>query len=65
MKAILQFNLPEDTYEYTLATRAGDYSSALWEIKQYIRSKLKYGHGENTVEDILEDIQCLIPEDTE
>ena len=42
MKAILEFNLPEDNIEYKVATKANDISQALWTIihnlkKQCIR----------------------------
>ena len=42
MKAILEFELPDDQEEYELAVNAPKMYLALWEIKQLIRSKLKY-----------------------
>lgn len=42
MKAILEFELPDDQEEYKLAVNAPKMYSALWDIKQLIRSKLKY-----------------------
>lgn len=42
-KAILEFDLPEETIEYRLAVNAGNYHAVLWDIDQYLRSKLKYG----------------------
>lgn len=42
MKAILEFNLPDDQEEYEYAVNAPKMYLALWEIKQLIRSKLKY-----------------------
>ena len=42
MKAILEFELPDDQEEYELAVDGPKMYSALWEIKQLIRSKLKY-----------------------
>ena len=42
MKAILKFELPDDQEEYELAVNAPKMYSALWDIKQLIRSKLKY-----------------------
>ena len=42
MKAILEFELPEDQQEYEMTVDAPKMYSALWDIKQLIRSKLKY-----------------------
>ena len=42
MKAILEFELPDDQSEYEYAVDAPKMYSALWDIKQLIRSKLKY-----------------------
>ena len=42
MKAILEFELPDDQEEYEMAVDAPKMYSALWDIKQLIRSKLKY-----------------------
>lgn len=42
MKAILEFNLPEDEIEFQLATKATDLQSALWEMKQWLRSQTKH-----------------------
>ena len=42
MKAILEFELPDDQSEYELVVDAPKMYNALWDIKQLIRSKLKY-----------------------
>ena len=42
MKAIIEFELPEDQYEYQMANNASKMYTALWDIKQLFRSKLKY-----------------------
>jgi hypothetical protein len=41
-EAILKFNLPEDQDDFELATNASKYYSVLWELDQYLRSKVKY-----------------------
>ena len=49
MKAILEFNLPEDQEQYDIANNASRMYLALWDIKQLLRSKLKYNpDGLNT-----------------
>ena len=42
MKAILEFNLPEDTEEFAVATKAMDWSLLVLDIDQFIRNKIKY-----------------------
>ena len=42
MKAIIEFELPEDRDEYEMANNASKMYMALWDIKQLFRSTLKY-----------------------
>jgi hypothetical protein len=42
MKAILEFNLPEDQEEFNNAIKANDYLSAIQEFKKYLRTHYKY-----------------------
>jgi hypothetical protein len=42
MKAILEFNLPEDKVEYDLANNAQNLHSTLWDMDQWLRSNIKY-----------------------
>lgn len=42
MKAILEFNLPEDQSEYDLAINGIKYYSALSDIREWLRRRLKY-----------------------
>lgn len=42
MKAILEFNLPEDNQDFTLATNGTKFWSVLWELDQSLRGKTKY-----------------------
>jgi hypothetical protein len=55
MKAILEFNLPEETEEYELAMNGSHYLFALQELDNYLRSQLKYN-------DSLNEEQCYIIE---
>jgi hypothetical protein len=43
MKAILEFNLPDDDQDFTLANNASKYWSSLWELDQHLRGLTKYG----------------------
>ena len=42
MKAVLEFNLPDDDQEFVLATNASNFWSVLWELDQDLRAKTKY-----------------------
>ena len=42
MKAILEFNLPDDNQEFVLANNALNFWSVLWELDQDLRAKTKY-----------------------
>ena len=43
MKAILEFNLPEDKEEFDAASKGMDWALVAWDIDQLLRNKLKYG----------------------
>ena len=43
MKAILEFNLPEDKEEFDAASKGMDWALIAWDIDQLLRDKLKYG----------------------
>jgi hypothetical protein len=57
MKAILEFNLPEENSEFLMAQRGGDYFSYLWDLDQQLRSWLKHGNEFKTVNEALEAIR--------
>jgi hypothetical protein len=42
MKAILEFNLPDDQSDFDLAIKALDMRIALDGIREYLRGKVKY-----------------------
>ena len=42
MKAILEFNLPEEEEQFDVATKAMDWALLAWDIDQFIRNKIKY-----------------------
>ena len=42
MKAILEFNLPEDQNEYQMANDASNMFNALWDMSQWLRKQTKH-----------------------
>ena len=42
MKAILEFNLPDDQQDYDLANNGLNFWHVLWELDQELRAKTKY-----------------------
>jgi hypothetical protein len=42
MKAILEFNLPEETEEFETASNGWKYKSVLCDLDNFLRGKLKY-----------------------
>ena len=42
MKAILEFDLPEDRDDHLLAVKAIDWYSVIWDLDQWLRDEIKY-----------------------
>jgi hypothetical protein len=57
MKAIIEFNLPEDQAEHYCAIKGADMLNVLWELKAELRSMLKYGELPEQQYKIVEQIQ--------
>ena len=49
MKAILEFNLPEDQEQFNIASKAMDWAFLAWDIDQFIRNKIKYDQDRDGV----------------
>ena len=57
MKAILEFNLPEDNQEFELHIKASKMYCTLWDFDVWLRSEIKYNGKElNEVRDKLREI---------
>ena len=57
MKAILEFELPDDKTEFDTASKAMDWAILAWDMEQYIRNRLKY--EEDLDASSLEELQLL------
>jgi hypothetical protein len=60
MKAILEFNLPEEQAEHYCAIKGADMLNVLWELKTELRSMLKYGELPGQQYEIVEKIQDFL-----
>ena len=58
MKAILEFNLPEDNEEFDLAVNGNKWRDAMYDLDQWLRGKIKYNNDEYT--DAEEEILQLV-----
>ena len=45
MKAILEFNLPDDQEDFKMATNALSWYAVCWDLDQELRAKTKYAPG--------------------
>jgi hypothetical protein len=57
MKAILEFNLPEEQAEHYCAIKGADMLNVLWELRTKLRSMLKYEELTSEQYEIVEQIQ--------
>ena len=49
MKAILEFELPEDKQDFDFATQGSDWWNVCWEMDQWLRGQTK--HAPDTMSD--------------
>jgi hypothetical protein len=52
MKAIIEFNLPEDQEDFDMFNQATKMHNILWEMTQWLRGQTKYA-PDNTSEDTI------------
>ena len=57
MKAIFEFNLPEDQHEYEVMSQASKLQSFLWDFSQQLRSWQKYSNDFQNAGDALDKIR--------
>lgn len=57
MKATLEFNLPEEQDEFRVASDAGSTMSAVEDVLNYIRNRLKYEDLPADVAEALEEVR--------
>lgn len=64
MKAILEFNLPDDQDDFKLATNALNWYIVCWDLDQQLRAKTKYAPDDISQDkyDAYEEIRDLLRE---
>lgn len=60
MKAIIEYNLPKESYEYKVANSAIDCYHLLKDLDEKLRSWMKHGHDFKDADDALSDIRDFI-----
>jgi hypothetical protein len=60
MKAIIEFNLPDEQAEHYCAIKGQDMLNVLWELKAELRAMLKYGELPDQQYEIVEKIQDFL-----
>jgi len=65
MKAILEFDLPEDEEQFNVASKSMDWALLTWDLDQMIRKLVKYHPEEydtKTLEHVQEEILNIMEE---
>ena len=57
MKAIIEFNLPEDQNYYDVANQSPRMLALLWDLSEQLRSWYKHGHDFKDADDALYNIR--------
>lgn len=57
MKATLEFNLPDDNYQFKKATQGADLSVIISSLDNVLRGYLKYGHTFKTADEAIQNIR--------
>jgi len=57
MKAILEFDLPDDQDQFNVASRAMNWALVVWALDGYLRDRIKYTELPEIVLDALEDVR--------
>ena len=64
MKAILEFNLPEDEEQFNTASKGMDWALTVWDMDNILRDKLKHGelfpHARETLEEVRKTLNEMI-----
>lgn len=57
MKATLEFSLPEEVYEFTVAQQGYKWKSIVEDIDEHLRKKIKYEDLPKSKQDVYQEIR--------
>ena len=60
MKAILEFNLPDDKYDFQVAVNGEEYLNTLLEIRERVRQIWKYRELTDGQYEIIDEVYVLV-----
>lgn len=60
MKAIIEFNLPEEELQHLTALKGQDSILVLREIDEWLRGKIKYGHEFKSADEALAETRKVL-----
>ena len=60
MKAILEFELPEDEEQYLASTNGMKWALMMWDLDIWCRNAIKYGHKCEVPDDEFQTVRDLI-----
>ena len=60
MKAVLEYDLPEERHEFLIASRASGWAYTLLSVDDQLRRWLKYGNEFKSADEALEAVRELI-----
>lgn len=61
MKAVMEFNLPEENDEFMVAVHAAQFSSCCSEIDERMRQGIKHGFGDiKTLEELAHEVREML-----
>ena len=55
MKAILEFNLPEEEEQFNASNKGMDWALLVWHIDQFIQNKIKYEQDRDGILQLVRD----------
>ena len=55
MKAILEFNLPEEEEQFNVTSKGMDWALVVWHIDQFIQNKIKYEQDRDGILQLVRD----------
>ena len=62
MRALLEFNLPEDAWAHRMALNGADYHSAIRELSEHLRGRIKHADLSDSAREELNTLRGMIYE---